>query len=254
MFLVVLGLTRRGTHAALHIHSRTPNHPPASPDHSGPPGRRCGGLAGAGPAGSWIHQVGDDHVPGEQLQAGLQPRLEGGEKRQVLQRLHAQALCGRLGDGGVHRHGRRSVYVTKGPAYGIMNVTLDGVAQKSVSLYAAATAYKRKAFSRTGLANGTHTPSLSWAGKKVAAASAKTIDLDALGIQGRLIVPTSTPDTDADLDANTDADADRDAHCAAHGRAGRLLVLGPRVRLGRVVGNSGRTAPTRISSRMDTPQ
>ena len=31
-----------------------------------------------------------------------------------------------------------SVYVTKGPAYGIMNVTLDGVAQKSVSLYAAA--------------------------------------------------------------------------------------------------------------------
>lgn len=93
-----------------------------------------------------------------------------------------------------------SVYVTKGPAYGMMNVTLDGVAQKRVSLYAAATAYRRKAFSKTGLANGTHTLKLSWAGKKVAAASAKTINLDALGIQGRLIqvprptpTPTSTP-------------------------------------------------------------
>ena len=87
-----------------------------------------------------------------------------------------------------------SVYVTKGPAYGIMNVTLDGVAQKSVSLYAAANAYKRKAFSRTGLANGTHILKLAWAGKKVAAASGRTIDLDALGIQGRLIrVPTSYP-------------------------------------------------------------
>jgi hypothetical protein len=87
-----------------------------------------------------------------------------------------------------------SVYVAKGPAYGIMNVTLDGVAQKSVSLYAAANAYRRKAFSRTGLANGTHILKLAWAGKKVSAASGKTIDLDALGIQGRLIrVPTSTP-------------------------------------------------------------
>ena len=47
-----------------------------------------------------------------------------------------------------------SVYVTKGRAYGIMNVTLDGVAQRRVSLYAAATAYRRKAFSKTGLAPG----------------------------------------------------------------------------------------------------
>jgi hypothetical protein len=91
-----------------------------------------------------------------------------------------------------------SVYVTKGPAYGIMNVTLDGVAQKRVSLYAAATAYKRKAFTRTGLADGTHTLKLSWSGKKAAAASAKTVNLDALGIQGQLVPapatsPTPTP-------------------------------------------------------------
>ena len=100
-----------------------------------------------------------------------------------------------------------SVYVTKGPAYGIMNVTLDGVAQKSVSLYAAANAYKRKAFSRTGLANGTHILKLAWAGKKVAAASGRTIDLDALGIQGRLIRVPTPPDADTDADGG--------AHCAA---------------------------------------
>ena len=78
-----------------------------------------------------------------------------------------------------------SVFVTKGRAYGIMKVTLDGVSRK-VSLYASSTAYKRKAYSRTGLADGPHTLTLAWTGKKVAAAKAKTVNLDAISIQGKL--------------------------------------------------------------------
>jgi hypothetical protein len=53
-----------------------------------------------------------------------------------------------------------SVYATKGRAYGIMKVTLDGVARR-VSLYARTTAYRQKVFARSGLANGTPCSSLS---------------------------------------------------------------------------------------------
>ena len=88
-----------------------------------------------------------------------------------------------------------SVYVTKGPAYGKMEVTLDGV-PRTVSLYAAATAYKRKAFSKTGLANGPHTLTLAWANAKVAASRGKTVNLDALGVQGKLTAaPPPLPGT-----------------------------------------------------------
>jgi hypothetical protein len=78
-----------------------------------------------------------------------------------------------------------SVFVTKGRAYGIMKVTLDGVARR-VSLYRSSTAYRQKVFSRTGLTAGPHTIMLQWTGTKSAAATSKTVNLDALAIRGAL--------------------------------------------------------------------
>lgn len=80
-----------------------------------------------------------------------------------------------------------SVFVTKGRAYGIMKVTLDGVARR-VNLYRSSTAYRQKVFSRTGLAAGPHTIMLQWTGTKSAAATSKTVNLDALAIGGTLNV------------------------------------------------------------------
>jgi hypothetical protein len=78
-----------------------------------------------------------------------------------------------------------SVFSTKGRAYGIMKVTLDGVSSKA-NLYAASSRFKAKVFSRTGLANTSHTLTLAWTGRKSAAATAKTVNLDALSITGTL--------------------------------------------------------------------
>ena len=79
-----------------------------------------------------------------------------------------------------------SVVSTKGPAYGKLKLTLDGVVQPTVDLYAAAVAYQQKVYIKSGLANAAHTLKLEWTGTKNAAATATTVDLDALDVTGTL--------------------------------------------------------------------
>ena len=60
-----------------------------------------------------------------------------------------------------------SVVATKGPAYGKLGVTLDGVAQPAADLYHASTnLYQQKVFTKSGLANGGHTLKLAWTNTK----------------------------------------------------------------------------------------
>jgi len=75
---------------------------------------------------------------------------------------------------------------TKGPAYGKLKVTFDGVVQPTVDLYAAALTYKQTVFSKTGLANAAHTLKLEWTGTKNAGAAGTTVNLDALDVRGTL--------------------------------------------------------------------
>jgi hypothetical protein len=78
------------------------------------------------------------------------------------------------------------VIASKGPAYGVMKVTLDGAAQPNVDLYAGAASYQQIVFSKTGLTDAAHRLVIEWTNSKNAAASATTINLDALRIVGSL--------------------------------------------------------------------
>jgi len=79
-----------------------------------------------------------------------------------------------------------SVVSTKGPAYGKLKVTLDNVVQPTVDLYAAATAYQQKVYTKAALANAAHTLKLEWTNTKNALATAATVNLDALDVTGTL--------------------------------------------------------------------
>ena len=65
------------------------------------------------------------------------------------------------------------VVASKGPAYGIMSVTLDGAAQPNVDLYAATAKYQQVVFSKTGLTDAAHRLVIEWTNSKNAAASAR---------------------------------------------------------------------------------
>ena len=67
-----------------------------------------------------------------------------------------------------------------------MKVTLDGTVQPNVNLYAATTVYQQKVFTKTGLANTSHTLTLAWTGTSNGVNTATTIDLDALDVAGTL--------------------------------------------------------------------
>jgi C1A family cysteine protease len=78
-----------------------------------------------------------------------------------------------------------SLVATKGPSYGKIKVTVDGVAS-TVDLYAAAAAYKVRVYSKTGLANAVHSLRVEWTGTKNALATSTTVNVDALDVQGAL--------------------------------------------------------------------
>ncbi|MCU1408347.1 MAG: hypothetical protein JWM23_427 [Microbacteriaceae bacterium] len=65
------------------------------------------------------------------------------------------------------------------PSSGIANVYLDGV-KTTVDRYSTSTVYQKVVFSRTGLANATHTLKVEWSGKANAASSGKNVMIDAL--------------------------------------------------------------------------
>ena len=78
------------------------------------------------------------------------------------------------------------VVASKGPAYGVMRVALDNDAPVNVDLYAATAKYQQAVFSKPGLTNAAHWLVLDWTGGKNAAASAATVNLDAISILGTL--------------------------------------------------------------------
>jgi len=78
------------------------------------------------------------------------------------------------------------VIASKGPAYGIMKVTLDGVAQPAVDLYASAAKYQQSVFSKIGLADAAHRLVLEWTFTKNASATATTVNVDAVSVVGSL--------------------------------------------------------------------
>jgi cell wall-associated NlpC family hydrolase len=78
---------------------------------------------------------------------------------------------------------------TKGSAYGVARVKLDGVDQGTVDLYSSGTAYAQTVWSADGLTDGTHTLSVEWTGDKNSAASASTINVDAFDVTGTLVTP-----------------------------------------------------------------
>ena len=79
------------------------------------------------------------------------------------------------------------VLATKGPAYGKMTVFLDGVQQPTIDLYAATARYQQAVFNKSGLSSAAHRLVLGWANSKNASASAKTINVDAVGVVGSLL-------------------------------------------------------------------
>ncbi len=78
------------------------------------------------------------------------------------------------------------VVASKGPAYGVLKVTLDGVAQPGADLYAAVAAYRQTVFSKTGLPDAAHRLVVEWSNSRNPAASGTTVDVDAVSVVGSL--------------------------------------------------------------------
>ena len=76
---------------------------------------------------------------------------------------------------------------TKGPAYGTMTMFLDGVQQPTIDLYAATARYRQAVFNKSGLSSAAHRLILGWANSKNASATARTINVDAVGVVGSLL-------------------------------------------------------------------
>lgn len=81
----------------------------------------------------------------------------------------------------------------KAPSFGKADVSLDGTRQATVSLYSSAWAYRRTAWSKTGLsADTTHTLVIKVLGTHDAAAKGSDISVDAFDVLGTLL-PTPKP-------------------------------------------------------------
>ncbi|MHB8706381.1 MAG: RHS repeat-associated core domain-containing protein [Coriobacteriia bacterium] len=84
-----------------------------------------------------------------------------------------------------------SVLATKGKAFGIMQITVDGGTPVNVDLYNRSTLYKQSVYSRSGLANTRHSLVITWTGTKNAKATATTINVDAFDVTGTLAPKTA---------------------------------------------------------------
>ncbi len=80
----------------------------------------------------------------------------------------------------------------KGPTYGFADISLDGGAPISVDLYNSSIVYKQTIWTSGFITPGHHVVTLSWTGKKRAAATKTNVALDAIDLRGALTAaPTS---------------------------------------------------------------
>jgi hypothetical protein len=88
---------------------------------------------------------------------------------------------------------------TKGPAYGIARVTVDGGSPVTVDLYSSSAAYQQKAWETVTLDAGFHTVKIEWTGTMNGAATGTAIDVDAFDVAGTLVGVTRLEQTDQHL-------------------------------------------------------
>jgi hypothetical protein len=82
-------------------------------------------------------------------------------------------------------HGTNISWIAKvSPAYGQAKVTVDGGAAKTVDLYSKTTVWKKTVWKSDTLASGAHTVAIAWTGKKSAAATGTSINIDAIVVTG----------------------------------------------------------------------
>lgn len=74
----------------------------------------------------------------------------------------------------------------KAPNYGIARVTVDGGTPVNVDFYSSSILYKEKVWSTPFLVPGNHTVTIAWTGTKRSAATATSINLDAVDVTGSL--------------------------------------------------------------------
>ncbi|MDP2183177.1 MAG: chitobiase/beta-hexosaminidase C-terminal domain-containing protein [Actinomycetota bacterium] len=77
-------------------------------------------------------------------------------------------------------------YTYKAPECGIAQISIDNGAPVDVDLYSSGYYFQQKVFSRSALANGSHTVKISWTGRKNASASNTKIGIDTVGMIGEL--------------------------------------------------------------------
>jgi len=80
---------------------------------------------------------------------------------------------------------------SKGPIFGIAEVSIDGGAPVEVDLYAAANAHRQTVFSRTNLAPGSHTAVITVTGRRNASATRSYVGIDAVDLA--VALPVSVP-------------------------------------------------------------
>ncbi len=79
-----------------------------------------------------------------------------------------------------------------GPSYGRVQVTIDGVSQGTVNLYASAYAYQQTVFTRTGLSDAEHTVTVKVLGTRDSRSSGTTVVLDGFRAVGEPVTTRGT--------------------------------------------------------------
>jgi Tol biopolymer transport system component len=98
--------------------------------------------------------------------------------------------------------GRGVTWVAKtGPVYGKAEVSLDGGVPVVVDLYSAAELFRREVYDSGELADGPHTLTIRYTGKKNPASAGYFVDVDALKVMGAL-TQASGPRRYQEVDAN----------------------------------------------------
>ncbi|PKQ15982.1 MAG: hypothetical protein CVT67_06655 [Actinobacteria bacterium HGW-Actinobacteria-7] len=84
---------------------------------------------------------------------------------------------------------------TKGAAYGIAKVTVDGGSPVFIDFFSPSSVHQTKVWGVSALANGNHQIKFEWTGTKNGAASATDFGLDAFDVIGALAADTVSPTT-----------------------------------------------------------
>ncbi len=82
---------------------------------------------------------------------------------------------------------------SKSAAYGIAQITLDGVATSTVDFYSTSSKHQQRVWSVTGLDDGEHTVSIKWTGTKNPASSKPDFGIDAVDVYGGYLLQATVP-------------------------------------------------------------